>query len=168
MESSAFHIHSPVHGAVPDAPAVFHTHMPYATALAVLENGRLAMCQQNAAVFHDTIAYDDHYNGLALDRAEGERMAEKLGGASVLMLGGHGVLAVGRTVAEALGYLYYLECAARVQVLAASTGQPLREMPADVLARTAEQMKSGFAQSAAAYFEYARRTLTREEPAFLR
>ena len=167
VETSAFHIHSPIHEAVPDTPAVFHTHMPYATALAVLQDGRLAMCQQNAAIFHDNIAYDDDYNGLALDRSEGERMAAQLGGASVLVLGGHGVISVAATVADALGYLYYLECAARVQVLAASTGQPLRVMPPDVLARTAEQMKSGIGLSTAAYFEYARRTLTREEPEFL-
>lgn len=167
VETSAFHIHAPIHQAVPDTPAVFHTHMPHATALAVLHGGRLAMCQQNAAIFHDNIAYDDDYNGLALDRSEGERMAARLGGASVLVLGGHGVISVATTVADALGYLYYLEAAARVQILAAATGRPLRVMDADVLARTADQMKSTIGQSTAAYFDYARRTLTREEPEFL-
>jgi ribulose-5-phosphate 4-epimerase/fuculose-1-phosphate aldolase len=50
-----------------------HTHMPYATALTLLEDGRLEMCEQNALMFDGRIAYDDEYEGLALDEDEGAR-----------------------------------------------------------------------------------------------
>ena len=53
--------------------------MPYATALTLLEGGRLEMVEQNALRFHDDIAYDDIYNGLVVDNAEGDRLARAHG-----------------------------------------------------------------------------------------
>jgi ribulose-5-phosphate 4-epimerase/fuculose-1-phosphate aldolase len=169
VESSALHIHGPVHRAVPDSPAVLHTHMPFATTLATLNGAanRLTIGQQNAIIFWDNIAYDDVYNGSATDDAEGHRMANALGGAAVLMLAGHGVITVGATIAEAFGYLYYLERAAQVQVLAASTGHGIREFPLDVIHSAAAVMKAEFAASATEYFAYVQRTLGREEPDYL-
>ena len=56
-----------------------HTHMPYATALTVCENGRLEPCEQKALRFYEHIVYDDDYNGVALDNAEGDRIAGHIG-----------------------------------------------------------------------------------------
>jgi ribulose-5-phosphate 4-epimerase/fuculose-1-phosphate aldolase len=162
VEATAFFIHAPLHEH--HAQAVLHTHMPYATALTLLEGGRLEPCQQNALLFHGRIAYDDEYGGLALDRTEGERIARALGGASVLMLGGHGVITAADTVAEAFSDLYYLEMAARAQVLAMSTGRPLRRIPDEIVRHTAEQAKTELGQVAARYFDAVKRTLLREEP----
>jgi ribulose-5-phosphate 4-epimerase/fuculose-1-phosphate aldolase len=166
VESTAFHIHSPLHVAAPDQPAVFHTHLADITAIAVLDAGRLVFCQQNACMFWENIAYDDDYHGLALDRAEGERIASLARGVSALVLGGHGVVTLGSTVAEAFGYMYYLDRAAQVQVRAQSTGLPLRELSHELCSRVGGQMKTEFPKSADAYFAYAVRTLAREEPAY--
>jgi ribulose-5-phosphate 4-epimerase/fuculose-1-phosphate aldolase len=95
IEHTALNIHLPLHRLAPHAACVFHTHMPYATALSMLENPRLEMAVQSALGFYDDIAYDLGYNGLALERAEGERMARVLGQKSVLMLGNHGALVIG-------------------------------------------------------------------------
>src|SRR5919204_1338543 len=65
-EKTAFYIHSRIHLGNPHAACVLHTHMPYATALTLLEDGRLEMVEQNALRFHDEIAYDDTYNGLVV------------------------------------------------------------------------------------------------------
>ena len=73
-EPTAFFIHSRLHRGLPHARCILHTHMPYATALTTLEGGRLEPVNQNALRFYDQIAYDDDYNGLALDEAEGDRM----------------------------------------------------------------------------------------------
>jgi ribulose-5-phosphate 4-epimerase/fuculose-1-phosphate aldolase len=162
VEATAFFIHAPLHER--RARAVLHTHMPYATALTLLEGGRLEPCQQNALLFHGRIAYDDDYGGLALDRGEGERIAAALGSASVLMLGGHGVITVADTVAEAFADLYYLEMAARAQVLAMSTGRPLRRIRDEVVRHTAEQAKTEVGLVARRYFDAVKRTLLREEP----
>lgn len=163
VEATAFFIHAPMHAA--GLRAVLHTHMPYATALALLDGVRLEMVQQNALLFHDRIAYDDFYNGFALDKAEGERMVAALGDRAVLMLGGHGVVTTGATVAEAFADLYYLEMAARTQVLAMSTGRPLRPIADDVALTTAAQAKPELAMVAQRFFDAITRTLRREEPA---
>jgi ribulose-5-phosphate 4-epimerase/fuculose-1-phosphate aldolase len=166
VEPTAFFIHSRIHLAAPQAVCVLHTHMPHATALTLREGGRLLMCEQNALMFRGRIAYDDDYNGLALDGSEGDRIARKLGNGSALFLASHGVIVTGRTVAEAFTDLYYLECAARAQVLAASGGHKLRTIPDEVQTRTAQQHMQEFPGLAERLFGTYRRILDREEPGY--
>ncbi|MEE1555897.1 MAG: class II aldolase/adducin family protein, partial [Alphaproteobacteria bacterium] len=113
VEDTAFYIHSRVHLACPGATVAMHTHQPQATALTLLDSGRLEMCEQNALMFDERIAYDDDYEGLALSAEEGDRLAQKMGNRSLLMMASHGVMAVGPSVAEAFTDLYYLERAAQ-------------------------------------------------------
>src|SRR3546814_8448474 len=80
VEETALYIHWRVHRAVPRARCVLHTHMPYATALTSLEDQTIRMVNQNSIRFPDRVAYDDGYNGLALDAAAGDRIAAALGG----------------------------------------------------------------------------------------
>ncbi len=143
VEDSALCIHLPVHRLAPRARCVLHTHMPYATALCMLENPRLEMAVQSALTFYDDVAYDADYNGLAFDPSEGERLARALGDKSVLMMGNHGVLVVGETVPRAFQRLYFLERASQAQVLALSTGRGLRLIPEPVARATAAQFSSG-------------------------
>lgn len=142
VEDTALYIHLPVHRASPRARCVLHTHMPYATALSMLENPRLEMAVQSALMFADDIAYVD-YNGLAYDAGEGERLARALGDKSALLMRNHGVLVIGAKVAEAFERLYFLERAAQAQVLARSTGQPLRLVPEPIVRATLAQFSSG-------------------------
>ena len=166
VETTAFCIHAPIHNLVPNATVVLHTHMPYATALTLLEDGELSMCEQNALLFKDRIAYDDGYTGLALDVAEGERLAGVIGNHSVLMMASHGVVVTGATVAEAFTMLYYLERAAMFQVLARSTGGKLRTIADAVQDRTADQLTGEVPALSDRHFTALRRILDREEPAY--
>ena len=77
VELTALFIHAEIHRGVPQARCVLHTHMPFATALTTIERGRLEMASQNALRFYDDIAYDDDYQGLALDNAEGIRICRQ-------------------------------------------------------------------------------------------
>ena len=147
VEPTAFFIHSWIHRIAPDAACVLHTHMPFATALTMLEGGRLEMASQNALRYFGQVAYDDHYNGLVLDDREGERVARKLVDASVLFLANHGVVVRGPNVAFAFDDLYYLERAAMHQVLAMGTGKPLKMIPESIAARTAHQIAGERQQS---------------------
>jgi ribulose-5-phosphate 4-epimerase/fuculose-1-phosphate aldolase len=162
IEPSAFFIHSRVHLASPRATCVLHTHMPYATALSSVEEGRLEPISQAALRFTDDVAYDDDYNGLALDAAEGDRIAAALGDKRILFLANHGVVVVGRSVAEAFEDLYFLERACQVQVLAMSTGRRPRRVP-DAVAR-ATFGNYDLAGPARTHFDALRRLLDREEP----
>jgi ribulose-5-phosphate 4-epimerase/fuculose-1-phosphate aldolase len=147
VEPTAFFIHGAIHRRVPQAACVLHTHMPHATALTMIEGGRLAMAHQNALRFHEAIAYEDDYNGLALDTAEGERIARRMGQASVLFLANHGVIVTGPSVAWAFDDLYFLERACMLQVLAMGTGKPLKPIAPHVAVRTARQMNGERQQS---------------------
>src|SRR3981081_2328534 len=146
VEGTALYIHQPVHRLSPQGRCVLHTHMPYATALCMLENPRLEMAVQSALGFYDDVAYDPAYNVLALDASEGERLARALGPKSVLMMGNHGVLVVGNTVPQAFERLYFLERAAQVQVLALSTGRPLQLIPEATIKTTVSQCMAGAAR----------------------
>jgi ribulose-5-phosphate 4-epimerase/fuculose-1-phosphate aldolase len=163
LEPTAFHIHAAIHRALPDAACVMHTHMPYATALTVLEDARLEWISQNALRFHGRVAYEDAYNGLALDTQEGARLAAKLHAADVLFLANHGVIVRGPSVAQAFDDLYYLERACMLQVTAQATGKRLRIVPPEVAAHTARQM-AGESQQALLHLRALARILDRESP----
>ncbi len=172
FEKTAFYIHSRIHVAHPRAACVLHTHMPHATALTLLEGGRLEMVEQNALRFHDDIAYDDTYNGLVVDTAEGDRLARVLGSKRVLFLANHGVIVVGPSVAEAFDLMYYLERACRLQVLArsvvANSGGKLRAVRPEVVREACRMMRADAPQYANAHFGALKRILDREEPGYSR
>lgn len=165
-EATAFFIHARVHLKVPRAKACFHTHMPNATALAMLEGPPLLWAGQTALKFHGRTVVDEGYNGLALDAAEGDRIAAAIGEADIVFMRNHGVMVLGPTIAEAWDDLYYLERAAEVQRLALATGRPLKPVPPEVAARTSAQMRQGDRESARLHLESVKRILAREEPDF--
>ena len=167
-EKTAFYIHSRIHLAHPQATCVLHTHMPYATALTLLEGGRLEMVEQNALKFHDDIAYDDVYNGLVVDDTEGDRLARALGSKRVMFLANHGVIVVGASVAEAFDSMYYLERACRLQVLARSMGGKLRPVRPEVVKTAYGMMRADLTKYANAHFGALKRILEREEPGYSR
>ena len=167
-EKTAFYIHSRIHLGNPHAACVLHTHMPHATALTLLEGGRLEMVEQNALRFHDDIAYDDTYNGLVVDSAEGDRLASVLGSKRVLFLANHGVIVVGPTVAEAFDSLYYLERACRLQVLARMMGGRMKPVRPEVASAACRMMRDDAPKYAGAHFGALKRILDREEPGYSR
>jgi len=163
VEPTAFFIHSRIHRSKANARCIMHTHMPYATALTVVTGGRLEWVSQNSLRFYDRVAYDSEYGGLALDDREGDRICSKLAGADVLFMANHGVLICAESVAYAFDDLYYLERACMVQVLAQSTGMPLREIAPEVAALTAQQFGAERQQSTL-HFEALKRSLDRQGP----
>ena len=158
VESTAMFIHAAVHRIAGKA-CVLHTHMPYATALTLTRSRALdTTLSQNAMRFYGRLAIDAHYNGLALDASEGERIATAMQGADVAFLGNHGVVVCGPRVDYAYDDLYFLERACMAQVLALSTGQPLLPVGAEVAALVAQQTMSERLQSEL-FFEALRRTV---------
>jgi ribulose-5-phosphate 4-epimerase/fuculose-1-phosphate aldolase len=163
VEPTAFFIHSRIHRAKPSARCIMHAHMPYATALTLLQDGKLEWCSQNAVRFYGRIAYDTQYNGLALDDAEGDRICATLADADILFMANHGVMVCGDGIANVFDDLYYLERAAMVQVLAQSTCKALRLIPDAVVAQTARQHEQERQQSAL-HLEALKRRLDQTDP----
>ena len=161
-DPTAWYLHAHLHQILPRARVILHTHMPYVSSLTCLADFEFLMLDQNACRFHNRIAYDRNYAGMALDDAEGARVASLLGDSkSVLFLGNHGVLVIGETVAEAFDELYYLEKAAQLQVLALSTGRPLSVVLDDVAALACKQWLE-YPEVAALHFAELRRILDEE------
>lgn len=165
-EATAFYIHARLHLQKPGAAAAFHTHMPNATALAMIEGEPLAWAGQTALKFYGRVAVDEHYNGLALDNQEGDRIAAAMGQADIVFLKNHGVMVTAPSIAQAWDDLYYLERAAAVQLKAMSTGRPLKVIDPDILVRTARQMSEEDAESARLHLESVKRILARHEADF--
>ncbi|MEM9732521.1 MAG: aldolase [Pseudomonadota bacterium] len=160
VEASARNIHIASHRANPRHKAILHVHMPYATALSMLEGGRLEMAHQTAARFYGRIGYEEEFGGIALTEEEGERIArEARANAHIdtMFLANHGVVCSGPSVAQAFDDLYYLERAARQQVLAMSTGLPLKLIPEDTVKHTAEQFQQDFEVYAHQHFNALKR-----------
>ena len=165
-EATAFFIHARMHLKNPRARAAFHTHMPYATALAMLEGPPLTWAGQTALKFYGRTLVDEDYNGLALDTAEGDRIAASIGEADIVFMRNHGVMVVGPGIAEAWDDLYYLERAAQAQWLAESTGRKLKPVPEDLARKTYDQMREGDSESARLHLESVKRILMADAPDF--
>jgi ribulose-5-phosphate 4-epimerase/fuculose-1-phosphate aldolase len=131
-EATAHYIHARLHRAMPRVKVAFHTHMPNATALCLLEGPPLLWLSQTALKFYGRTAVDEDYNGLALDESEGDRIAETLGDADILFLKNHGVIVAGASIAEVWDDLYYLERAAEVQLKALNSHRTLKPVLPDV------------------------------------
>lgn len=159
VETTAFHIHREIHRLVPRAICALHTHMPYATALCLRRDMHLRMASQNALRFHGRLAYDAGYGGLALASEEGQRIATALHEADVAFLANHGVVVIGRNVAEAFDDLYYLERACQHQILAETGGHALRELDEGTCRTVAEQFAVERPPAAARHFDAIRRLL---------
>jgi len=161
-EATAFFIHARLHKMSPRVGAAFHTHMPNATALSMVEGEPLIFAGQTALKFYGRVAVDENYNGLALDEREGDRIAAVLGGNDILFMKNHGVMVCAPNIAEAWDDLYYLERAAEVQLKAMSTGRRLLPVAPEVAAAAARQMRAGDPESARMHLESVRRVLDRE------
>lgn len=165
-EATAFYIHGQVHKRLPRARAAFHTHMPYATALTMVEGDPLIFAGQTALKFYGRTAVDRDYNGLALDEREGERIAAAIGDADIVFMKHHGVMVVGATIAEAWDDLYYLERACEVQLLAMSTGRPIIPVKPEIAEAAYRQMREGDAESGRLHLESIKRQLDKSEPEY--
>jgi ribulose-5-phosphate 4-epimerase/fuculose-1-phosphate aldolase len=140
-DPTAWGLHGAIHRNVAHARCVMHVHSIHATVLALLADSVLPPVDQNAAMFFNRQVVDEHYGGLAFEE-EGERCSKLLGDpkTQVMIMGNHGILVVGNTVAEAFNRMYYFERAAETYVKGLWTGKPLRRLSDAVAAKVADEM----------------------------
>ena len=158
LDPTAWAIHGTMHMLLPHARCILHVHPPYATALSCLADPRILPIDQTTARFFNRVAIDHGFAGMANSPEEGARLARTLGNRNVLMMGNHGVLVVGATVAEAFDTLYHVERACRTLMLAYGSGQPLAVLSDEVAEKTAREWDDG-GTFAGAHFAEAKRLL---------
>jgi len=154
-------IHSCVHRARKDVNCVVHTHSRAGVAVSCLKEGLIPL-NQEGMMFYGRVAYHD-YEGLAVYEDEQKRLVASLGDKEVMILRNHGLLATGRSVAEAFRRIYYLEIACRLQLDVMATGRPFAPPPPEVCEHTHRQFEDG-----AAAIGTGKDQQTREWPAMLR
>jgi len=137
-DPTAWGLHGSIHRAVPWARCVMHVHSIFATVLASLADSVIPPIDQNTAMFFNRVVVDNHFGGMAFEE-EGTRCAKALSDPKkkTLVLGNHGVLVIGTTVAETFNRLYYFERAAETYIRALQTQQPLRVLSDEIAEKTA-------------------------------
>ena len=118
INPAGFTIHSAIHAAREDAMCVLHIHSLYGIAVSAQKEGLLPLSQTSLFPL-SSLAYHD-YEGVALNEDEKPRLVADLGENNFMILRNHGLLTVGKSVAEAFLNMYLLETACRIQILAQS------------------------------------------------
>ncbi|HVJ40427.1 MAG TPA: class II aldolase and adducin N-terminal domain-containing protein [Dongiaceae bacterium] len=164
-DPTAWYIHGRLHALLPQARCVMHLHPKYATALAALEDSSMPPIDQNTMRFYQRIASDDAFGGMALSDEEGDRLARCLGDKTVLMMGNHGVMTAGASVAEAFDTMYYFERACETLLTAYATGKKLR-IVADNVAKLTVSQWDDYKQLSFDHLDEVKAILDKEEPEY--
>ena len=138
VNPAGFIIHAAIHANRADAMCVMHTHTIAGMAVAQLEEGIVpnnfqAMQLQGRVGYHP-------FEGITTEEGEQARLVASLGDNSVLVLRNHGLLSVGRTIGEALAWMFAAQKACEIQIAAAATGRPQTQPDAQVLGNIRQQM----------------------------
>lgn len=139
VNAAGFTIHSAIHMARHDLACVIHTHTADGMAVACQQEGLLPITQ-HALKFHGRLGYHA-YEGIALDLGERARLVASMRSHRAMVLRNHGLLAAGRSIAEAFVNIYFLERACQAQVKALAGNRPLSLPAPEVCERTARQFE---------------------------
>ncbi|THH34750.1 hypothetical protein E4Z66_17430 [Aliishimia ponticola] len=142
-DPTAWGLHGAIHRNCAHARCAMHVHSIHATVLACMKDKTLPPLDQNAAMFYDRQVFDDNYGGLAFEE-EGERCSQLLGDPKkfVMVMGNHGIMVIGDSVAQTFNRMYFFERACEVYIRALQTGQPLSILPDDIAAKTADELEA--------------------------
>lgn len=139
---TAWGLHGAIHRLCPHARCAMHVHSIHATVLASLSNSSLPPIDQNTASFFNRYVIDENYGGLAFE-GEGERCATLFSDPKkkVMIMGNHGILIIGDSVADTFNRLYYFERAAETYIRALQTGKPLRVLSDEIAEKAASEQE---------------------------
>jgi ribulose-5-phosphate 4-epimerase/fuculose-1-phosphate aldolase len=163
-DATAWGLHGSIHRQCPHARCVLHAHPTYATILASLADSSLPPIDQNTAIFFNRTVVDESYGGLAFDE-EGARCSAMLKDPKIkiMIMGNHGILVLGDSVADAFNRLYYFERATETYIKALWTGRPLRVLSDEIAEKTAREIEDYPGQSGC-HLDELKAILDKEEP----
>jgi len=157
-------IHSAVLKARPDLNFVLHTHTRAGVAVSAMGCGLLPL-SQHANLILDCVAYHD-YAQVTSDDEECECLARDIADKNLMVMRNHGLLACGRTAAEAFWYLYYLEMSCKIQVDVLTAGAGYRLPPEEAVAGLREHGRPGDEPRGGREWPGLMRMLDRIDPGF--
>jgi ribulose-5-phosphate 4-epimerase/fuculose-1-phosphate aldolase len=140
VNPAGFTIHSAIHAVRHDAQCVLHTHSVNGVAVSAQKDGVLPISQQSIFVL-SSLAYHG-YEGVALNADEKPRLVADLGDKTYLMLRNHGLLTMGKTIADAFVNMYIFEATCMIQIRAQSGGGELVQVPQAIIDGAQQQAKT--------------------------
>lgn len=114
INPAGYVLHSAIHSQRPDVCCVLHTHTPSGIAVSIDKDGLWPISQASMMIL-DKLSYHD-YHGLVVNSEEKASIQSDLGNNDYLIMRNHGLLTVGKTVANAFMNMYVLQQACDVQV----------------------------------------------------
>ncbi|WP_017760074.1 class II aldolase/adducin family protein [Pseudacidovorax intermedius] len=164
VNPAGFVIHSCIHEARHDVQCVLHTHSRAGVAVSAQKCGVLPISQQSTFVLASLAHHD--YEGVAVRDDEKPRLQQDLGRNNYMLLRNHGLLTVGKTVADAFLHMYTFENACRIQIDAQAGGELVHVNPQimDGISQVMKKVTTG--QGANIAWPALLRKLDRESPGY--
>ena len=157
LSNPANRFHLWIYRARPDVNAIVHTHAPHASALSMVAE-ELTVSHMDTCVLYENCAYLPDWPGVPIGDEEGRIISTALDGKSAVLLAHHGLLTAAKTIEEATVLAFYVERAAKLQLMARAVG-PIRRVKPE-LAREARDYR-GSPKYIAATFNYLARGVLR-------
>jgi ribulose-5-phosphate 4-epimerase/fuculose-1-phosphate aldolase len=152
VNTAGYYIHHPLLAARPDVVSASHTHTAFGTPWSANVEPFRALSQEACAFVFDQALFDDEeVEVLSIDG--GKRIAAALGNRKFCILRNHGLLTVGRSVEESIGWFVMAERVAEVHVKAPN-GRPISDEAAALAASTLAADSVGWRM-----FQWLRRSL---------
>ncbi len=163
VNKAGFVIHSAIHGSIPEAHCVMHTHTTTGMAVACQRDG-LSPTNFYAAQLHGGVAYHD-FEGITVEEGEKTRLLASIGQKKAVILRNHGLLAWGPSVPEAYMTLWTLQRACDVQIASSSAGvlNPIRDA---VFAQTVRESGPGEKRICEDAFAAMQRLVDAKDPSY--
>lgn len=158
MANPGNRFHLSIYRARPETNAIVHTHPPHASALS-MTGEELVVSHMDTCILYENCAYLPEWPGVPIGDEEGEIISAALGDKQAVLLSHHGLLTAAATVENATVLAFYLERAAKLQLMARPLGRIKPVKPE--LAREARAYRAS-PKYVAATFNYLGRRALRE------
>lgn len=142
VNTAGYNIHAPLLAARPDAVSAAHTHTQFGTPWSANVRPFQAISQESCAFVFDQALFDDEEVEV-LSYDGGKRIGAALGDHKLVILRNHGLLTVGPTVEDAVGWFVMAERVAEVHVKAPDA-KPISDAAARVAAATLQPAGVGW------------------------
>jgi ribulose-5-phosphate 4-epimerase/fuculose-1-phosphate aldolase len=128
-------VHRAIYRAKPEINCILHTHSHFGVAVASLEQ-ELMLLDQIGMMFYGKVGYHD-FEKLFINDEKQQPLLDDIQNNHCMILKNHGLLTVGKNIAEAFWFHYYLETTCKNQVLTMSTGGKIHHASEEAIKKTA-------------------------------
>ena len=164
---AGLNFHSAIQREMPDMVCSLHLHPMAGVVVSAMKEGLMFYDQASCTVYGQVTYHD--FEGIAQEADEAPRILSDLGDKFTMIMRNHGLLTVGRTIAEAMAYMGRLVRACETQERLLSTiatpvplSKEICEYTADQMAKRAGNQPIGYTDWQAAF-----RRQVRQDPSFM-